>query len=53
MTEIKVNGLVLFDREIGENDKLLTILTEHYGKLFVIAKGVKSIKNSPFYGLLV
>ena len=45
MTEIKVNGLVLFDREIGENDKLLTILTEHYGKLFVIAKGVKSIKN--------
>ena len=45
MTEIKVNGLVLFDREIGENDKLLTILTEKYGKLFVIAKGVKSLKN--------
>jgi len=45
MTEFKVNGLVLFDREIGENDKLLTILTEHYGKLFVIAKGVKSVKN--------
>ncbi len=45
MTEIKVNGLVLFDREIGENDKLLTVLTEKYGKLFVIAKGVKSLKN--------
>ena len=45
MTEIKVNGLVLFDREIGENDKLLTILTEKFGKLFVIAKGVKSLKN--------
>jgi len=45
MTEIKVNGLVLFDREIGENDKLLTVLTERYGKLFVIAKGAKSIKN--------
>ena len=45
MTEIKVNGLVLFDREIGENDKLLTILTEHFGKIFVIAKGVKSVKN--------
>ena len=45
MTEIKVNGLVLFDREIGENDKLLTVLTEKFGKLFVIAKGVKSLKN--------
>ena len=45
MTEIKVNGLVIFDRELGENDKLLTILTERYGKLFVIAKGAKSIKN--------
>ncbi len=45
MTEIKVNGLVIQDREIGENDKLLTILTERYGKLYVIGKGVKSIKN--------
>lgn len=45
MTEIKVNGLVLFDRGIGENDKLLTILTERYGKMFVIAKGAKSVKN--------
>ena len=45
MTEFKANGLVLFDREIGENDKLLTILTERYGKIFVIAKGAKSIKN--------
>jgi DNA repair protein RecO (recombination protein O) len=45
MTEFKVNGLVIFDREIGENDKLLTILCEKYGKIFVIAKGVRSIKN--------
>ncbi len=45
MTEFKVNGLVIFDREIGENDKLLTVLCEKYGKIFVIAKGVKSIKN--------
>ena len=45
MTEFKVNGLVIFDREIGENDKLLTVLCEKYGKIFVIGKGVKSIKN--------
>lgn len=45
MTEFRVNGLVIFDREIGENDKLLTVLSEKYGKLFIIAKGVKSMKN--------
>lgn len=45
MTEIKQNGLVIFERDLGENDKLLTILTERYGKLTVIAKGVKSMRN--------
>lgn len=45
MTEIKDSGLVVGERDLGENDKLLTILTEKYGKLFVVAKGVKSVKN--------
>lgn len=45
MTEIKQNGLVLKERDIAENDKLLLILTERYGKLPVIAKGAKSVKN--------
>lgn len=45
MTEIKQNGLVIFERDLGENDKILTILTERYGKLPVIAKGVKSMRN--------
>ena len=45
MTEIKQNGLVIFEKELGENDKLLTVLTERYGKLPVIAKGVKSMRN--------
>lgn len=45
MTEIKQNGLVIFERDLGENDKLLTILTERYGKLPVIAKGAKSLRN--------
>ena len=45
MTDFKVNGLVIQEREIGENDKLLTVLSERYGKLFVIGKGVKSLKN--------
>jgi len=39
MTEIKQNGLVISERDLGENDKILTVLTERYGKLPVIAKG--------------
>jgi len=45
MTEIKENGLVIFERDLGENDKILTVLTEEYGKLPVIAKGAKSMRN--------
>ncbi len=45
MTDFKVNCLIIQEREIGENDKLLTVLSERYGKLYVIGKGVKSIKN--------
>lgn len=45
MTEIKPNGLVIAEKDMGDNDKLLTILTERYGKLMVIGKGVKSLKS--------
>ena len=45
MTDFKVNGLVIREADYGDNDKLLTVLTEKYGKLFVIGKGVKSLKN--------
>ena len=45
MTEIKQNGLVIFERDLGENDKLLHILTERYGKLTAVAKGAKSVRN--------
>ncbi len=45
MTEIKKNGLVIQERDLGENDKLLTILVERYGKMYVVAKGVKSVRN--------
>lgn len=45
MTEIKKNGLVIQERDLAENDKLLTILVERYGKMYVVAKGVKSVRN--------
>lgn len=45
MIDFKVNGLVIREAETGEYDKLLTILTEKYGKLFVVGKGVKSVRS--------
>ena len=45
MTDFKVNGLVIKEAETGEYDKLLTILTEKHGKLYVVGKGVKSVRS--------
>lgn len=45
MTDFRVNGLVIKDESKGEYDKMLTILTEKYGKLFVMGKGVKSVRS--------
>ena len=38
-------GLVLRSTDVGDNDKLLTILTAEYGKLTVSAKGARSLKS--------
>ena len=43
--EEKYSGIVLAGVNFGENDKILMILTEKYGKLPVLAKGVKSVRN--------
>ena len=45
MTDFRVNGLVIKETEVGEYDKLLTVLTEKYGKLFVMGKGAKSVRS--------
>lgn len=45
MTDFKVNGLVLKENQSGEYDKVLTVLTEKHGKLYVVGKGVKSVRS--------
>lgn len=45
MIEFKKNGLVIHEYDLEENDKLLIILTERFGKVPVIIKGGKSLKN--------
>ena len=39
------DGLVLRESAYGESDKLLTVLTAGEGKVFLIAKGVRSLKS--------
>src|SRR5581483_4602265 len=41
----KVEALVLSRRKVGEGDRLLTIFTEPYGLLKVVAKGVRKIPS--------
>ncbi|MBQ7412634.1 MAG: DNA repair protein RecO [Clostridia bacterium] len=45
MTEIRVNALVVKESASGEYDKILTVLSEKYGKLYVVGKGVKSVRS--------
>lgn len=49
--QITTVGLVIAEKVISDNDKLLTILTKDYGVIKVFARGVKSIKNKNFSAL--
>ena len=42
---ITLKGLVVREGDFGDNDKLLHILTAEQGRLSVVAKGAKSIRN--------
>lgn len=42
MEEIIVNGLVVRETDIGDYDKLLTVVTNELGKIYVTGKGVKA-----------
>lgn len=46
MSLIKVRGIVIKETTYKDNDKILTILTDEYGKISCIAKGAKRT-NSP------
>ena len=41
----KVQGLILRETSVGESDKLLTLLTGELGKIYIRAKGVRSVKS--------
>ena len=39
------DGLVIRESDYGENDKLLTVLTADNGKIFITAKGARSMRS--------
>mgnify|MGYP002559766223 CR=1 FL=1 len=46
--QVSSDGLIIMEKAISENDKLVTILTRKFGIIRAFAKGVKSIKNKNF-----
>lgn len=45
MDRISVHGLCVKETDIGEADKIITLVTMEYGKISVSGKGVKSLKS--------
>lgn len=45
MQGVKVEGVVLKRRNLGETDRILTVLTYQKGKISVLAKGVRKITS--------
>lgn len=46
MQPIKTRGIVLRAQNMGEADKMLTVLSAELGKISVSAKGIKSLKHA-------
>ena len=42
---IKTKGIVIKSVNVGDYDKIITILSPQYGKMDILAKGVRSLKN--------
>ncbi len=45
MKTIKVSGIVISENNLGDSDKILTILTPNIGKISCVAKGAKRPKS--------
>ncbi|HOO26055.1 MAG TPA: DNA repair protein RecO, partial [Clostridiales bacterium] len=43
--QINTEGLVIRERSVGENDRLITVLTRDYGLVKAFANGAKRLKS--------
>ncbi len=41
----KTEGIIIKRKNVGEADRILTVLTKHYGKIQIKAKGVRKISS--------
>lgn len=45
MTSVTVEGIIIKRKSLGEADRVLTVFTKKFGKIKVLAKGVKRITS--------
>lgn len=50
MASIKINGIVIAENNMGDYDKMLTILTPNYGKISCVAKGARKPQSALLAG---
>lgn len=50
MANVKLNGIVIAENNMGEYDKMLTILTPNYGKISCVAKGARRPQSALLAG---
>ena len=50
MANVKINGIVLSESNMGDFDKMLTILTPNLGKISCVAKGARRPKSALLAG---
>ena len=46
MAQVKVKGIVISENNMGDFDKMLTILTPNFGKISCVAKGARRPKSA-------
>jgi DNA repair protein RecO (recombination protein O) len=49
--DVALKGLVLREENIGEGDKIITLLTGEKGRITVSCKGARSLKSKRFYAV--
>lgn len=50
MANIKINGIVIAENNMGDYDKMLTVLTPNYGKISCVAKGARRPQSALLAG---
>lgn len=50
---IKTEGIVISEKEFGENDKIFTLFTKEFGKIEVLGKAIRKSKAKLRFGLQI